>query len=135
MITEEIKNTKAAKPELRRFGLTIGTVLVLLGGLFLWREKKYYEYIFLLAGVFFLAALIRPIWLRSIHKIWMSLAILLSWIMTHLILTILFYLIVTPLGLTGRLCRRRFLDIKFPQEEVPTFLIQKTKIPRNRKDY
>lgn len=113
MITKEIKNIKSGRSELRKFGITVGIVSGLLGGLFLWREKDYYFYFLVLSGAFFLLGIVVPILLKPIHKIWMTLAILMGWFVTRLILTLLFYLVVTPIGLLGRLFGKDFLDLKF----------------------
>ena len=42
----------------------------------------------------------------------MMLAILLGWIMTRVILAILFYLAITPIGLIAKLARKDFLGLK-----------------------
>jgi hypothetical protein len=46
----------------------------------------------------------------------MTLAILLGWLMTRIILIILFYLVVTPIGLLAKLSGKDFLNRKFNRE-------------------
>ena len=53
MISEEIRNIKSGKKELRQFGYTMGIVLGVLGLLFLWRGKEWYPYFIALSVVFF----------------------------------------------------------------------------------
>ncbi|MFH1380981.1 MAG: hypothetical protein ABIH57_02285, partial [Candidatus Omnitrophota bacterium] len=50
---EDIKSIKSGKKEIREFGLTIGTILVILGIAALWRKKDIYPF-FLMAGMLFL---------------------------------------------------------------------------------
>jgi hypothetical protein len=113
VIIEDIRNIKSGRSELRKFGITLGIVLGLLGGLFLWRGRDYYSYFFVFSAVFLLLGLILPILLKPIHKIWMTLAILLGWLITRIILSILFYLVVTPIGFLARLSGKTFLDLRF----------------------
>ena len=113
MIVEEIKNIKSRKKDLRKFGITVGLVFTLLGALLLWRNKAYYYWLFIAAAAFLVPGLLVPVLLRPVHKIWMTVAIVLGWIMTRIILTVLFYLVITPTGLLGRLFGKSFLDLKF----------------------
>ena len=110
---KEIKNIKSGKRELRQFGVTIGIVLGLLGGVFLLREKAYYYYFFIFSTTFLFLGLAAPTLLKPIQKIWMSLAILIGWLVTRVILNILFYLVVTPIGILARIFGKHFLDTKF----------------------
>jgi len=113
VIIEEIKNIKSGKRELRKFGIVVGIVLGLLGVLFLWRGKDTYSYFLILSAAFLILGLAVPILLKPIHKVWMTLAELLGWLMTRVILSVLFYLVVTPIGLLARLSGKDFLDSKF----------------------
>jgi len=47
-------------------------------------------------------ALVRPRILAPLYRIWMQLAHALGWINTRIILTLVFFGLVTPLGLLGR---------------------------------
>ena len=110
MTIEEIKNIKGGRNDLRKFGITIGIALGILGGLFLWRAKEFYFYFFILSAAFFSFGIIVPALLKPIYKIWMTLAMLLGWLMTRIILSVLFYLVFTPIGLLARLFGKDFLN-------------------------
>ena len=113
MIIEEIKNIASEKRELRKFGITVGIVLGLLGGLFFWREKEYYFYFLIFSAALLFLGTVVPILLKPIHKVWMILALLLGWVMTRMILSVLFYLVVTPIGLLAKLFGKDRLDLAF----------------------
>lgn len=134
MITEEIKNIKSGKKELRNFSLVIGIFLGLLGGLSWWRSTGYYPWLFAVAITFLLVGFGRPMLLKPIHKVWMTLAILMGWIMTRIILSVLFYLIVTPIGLSTRLLGKDFLDLEF-SDDADSYWILRKKIKKDRSDY
>jgi len=135
VIIEEIKNIKGGRRELRKFGITVGIVSGVLGGLFLWCEKDYYFYFLILSGAFFLLGIVVPILLKPIHKVWMTLAILMGWFVTRVILTFLFYLVVTPIGLLGRLFGKDFLDLKSDRSAVDSYWIPRKVSKFGTKNY
>ncbi|MDI6686755.1 MAG: SxtJ family membrane protein [Desulfobacterales bacterium] len=134
MIVEEIKNIKSGKSDLRKFGITMGIVLMLLGGLFFWREKGYYFYFFIFASGFIVTGLAVPGVLKPAHKVWMTISIILGWIMTRVILSILFYLVVTPTRWLARLFGKQFLDLKI-NKNVKSYWIPKKELKLNKADY
>ena len=134
MLLSEIKNIKSGKAELRKFGITLGIVFGLLGGLFLWRDKPYYFYLFLLSAFFLFFGLMFPIFLKPIHKMWMGLALVLGSVMTRVILSVLFYLVITPLGLISRLSGKDFLDLKF-NKSASSYWIQRKKVIFEKANY
>ncbi len=113
VIAEEVRAVKDDPGSLRRFGLTMGIALAVFGGLFLWRAKPVAPYLFVLAVVFLLLAAVAPKILKPIQKMWMTLAIVLGWFMTRLLLVIVFYIGITPISFIARLVGKRFLDLGF----------------------
>ena len=112
MIREEIKSLNTGERELRKFGLTVGAVFALVGCWFWWRGKTHFPY-FLVPGVLLLLGALVPRALKFIYIGWMSLAFILGFAVSTTLLTLLFYLIVTPIGLISRLAGRDFLNRKF----------------------
>lgn len=112
MLLEEIKNIKSSKDDLRKFGRTIGIVLVLISAaLFYYRNGLYFP--FAVTGLLIWSAgLFLPIVLLPLQKVWMGIAVILGFIMTRVILSILFYFVVTPIGLVARLFKKDFLNLK-----------------------
>ena len=117
MIKEEIKNINSSKIELKKFGLSVGTVLVIIGLVLFYFEKSSHPYFLAVGGVLILLGIIVPKILFPIQKAWMVIAVILGFIMTRIILSILFYLIITPIGLLAKLFRKDFLDRKFDKNK------------------
>ena len=134
MIIEEIKSIKSGRKELRNFGIIVGIVLGLLGGVLSWRGRGYYFYFYILSIAFFFLSFIPPFLLKPIHKIWMTLAVLLGWFMTRVILSILFYLVITPIGLLLRLFGKDVLDLKFDRN-ADSYWILKEKVKSETRNY
>jgi hypothetical protein len=118
MVLTEIKKIESSPKKLREFGLLVGGVLCALG-LWLWlRGRGHYSY-FLLSGIaLVIAGAITPLALKPFQKAWMTLAILMSWVMTRVLLSVLFYIAITPIGLIMRLIGKDLLDEKLePQKQ------------------
>ncbi len=113
---DEIKNINSSKAELKKFGATIGIVLIIVAAiLFFYKNDLFYYF----AGgglLLILLGFIAPIVLLPLQKAWMTLAVVLGFFMTRIILSILFYLVITPIGLTAKLFGKDFLDRKIEKE-------------------
>lgn len=134
MIIEKIKNIKSGKKELRKFGVIVGIAFGLLGTLFWWRGKALYYCFFILSTILILFGLIMPILLKPIQKVWMTFAILMGWLMTRVILIILFYFVLTPIAFIARLFRKDFLNLRF-NGNVDSYWIPKRTKKIEKTDY
>ncbi len=110
MIREEIKSIKTTTPEVRKFGLTIGIFLLIIAGFLFWKQRPSFPYFAYVGGGFALLGLIAPILLKPIYKIWMSFAVVMGFIMTRVILTILYFGMFTPMGLAAKLLGKDLLN-------------------------
>ncbi len=118
---------------LRRFGLTTGLIFVGLFGLALplvrHRAIPYWPYV---PGVPLVAlGVLLPRALAPVHRIWMTAGGALGWINTRIILTIVFFLIVTPLGIVRRLVGKDALGRRF-ERAAKSYRIESEKIDPDR---
>ena len=119
-LKDEIKNIDTSVKKLREFGLLVGGVLIGLGVLLAWRGKENAPVFFALGGFLVLFGAARPMVLRTIYIFWMTFAALMGWFMSRVLLTVLFYTTLTPIGLLIRWQRKDLLDLKFPDSN-PSF--------------
>jgi len=131
---EEIKNIKSEKSDLRKFGITIGLFLMILAGVLFWRGKESFEILLVFGLVLCLLGLTIPVALKPVYWIWMVFATILGWIMTRVILSLLFYLVITPIGVFSRLSGNRFLDLKWDKSKS-TYWNYRVSKQQNREDY
>jgi hypothetical protein len=123
-ILADLKKLKTGDRDLRKFGLTIGGVFVLLGLLFLLRHRSSYP-LFLGAGAGLTAlAVIWPRALKYVYIAWMALAFTLGLVMSNVILVLFFFLVVTPIGLLARLFQKDFLARKW-DKQAASYWIQR----------
>ncbi len=106
-----------SKKELRNFGITIGIAFAILGGLFFWRGKPAWIYLEIIACVFLLFGLIYPKILSPVEYIWMKFAHYLGIVVTHILVTLTFYVVITPLGLLLRLLGKDLLEMNFRKKK------------------
>ncbi len=114
---EEIKNIKKDKKELRSFGITIGIILLIISAILFYYDKSSHQIIAYIGGGFIGSGIIIPILLKPIYILWMTFAVILGWVMTRVILSLVFYLIMTPIGLLTRLLGEDSLALKKSNSE------------------
>ena len=101
-IRQEIKELKTGARDLRKFGLLVGGVLCLFGLLFLLRHKTNYPYLFWPGAALIAFGAVWPRALKYPYIAWMTMAFALGFVMSQVILTLFFFLLVTPISLLAR---------------------------------
>ena len=114
---EEIKNIKSEKSDLRNFGITVGIILLIISGFLFWKEKESFQIFLAIGIILFLIAISIPAVLKPVYWIWMIFAIILGWLMTRVILSLLFYFIFTSIGLTSRFFGKQFLELRWDKSK------------------
>ena len=109
---DDLKNIRKDNKAIRDFGILIGLILLIIAGILFYKERESYELINLLGVAFIGLGLGMPIILKPFYLVWMNFAVVLGWLMTRLILGLLFYIVVSPIGLISRLFGKEFLDLK-----------------------
>jgi len=102
------------KKQLRHFGLIVGGIFAVIG---LWpvvfRAEAPRLWALALAVALVVPAIVLPRSLTYVHRVWMAAGEALGWINTRIILSVIFYGLVTPMGIIMRRfghdpMRRRF---------------------------
>ena len=104
---------------LRRFAFTMCAIISLLFGLaipFLFGHS-WPIWPWVIGVVLIIWGAIMPVTLRPIYHIWMRFGLIMSKITTPLILGILFYLVLTPVGLIMRIFKNDPMARKFDNSE------------------
>ena len=114
---EEIKNIKSKKSDLRNFGIIVGIILLAISGFLFWKEKESFQIFFAIGIILFLTAIALPSVLKPVYWIWMIFVIILGWFMTRVILSLLFYVVFTSIGLTLRFFGKQFLELRWDKSK------------------
>ncbi len=118
-IREEILQLDRSAKKLRSFGIMMGIILILIA-LWVWFSSGVLLLpVILVIPAFLLIALalIFPGALNRFYVYWMGLAFTLGWFVSRLLLMLIFYLILTPIGLLARIFGKDFLDSDFSKKK------------------
>lgn len=78
-------------------------------------------------AVFLAAGIIAPQWLRPVYIVWMLIALMLGAIVTRIIIAIVFYLLITPIGWVRRTFSKNDLPGFRPDFRKKTYWIKRDK--------
>jgi hypothetical protein len=118
------------KKDLRTFGLTLGAAALVWAGILWWRGKPNAALWLLGIGPgLALLALTVPVALRPLHFVWMPAARFVAKAITWLVLTLAYYLVITPYGIVMRLMGKDPLERKFEPARASYW------VPRDRKPF
>tara|TARA_B100000519_G_scaffold141536_1_gene122695 strand:- start:449 stop:862 length:414 start_codon:yes stop_codon:yes gene_type:complete len=107
----ELKNIRTDNKAIRDFGILFGCLFLIIAGFLFYRVSDLNLSLVLLGSSFISLALILPVFLKPFYLLWMFFAVALGWFMTRLMLGLLFYLIVSPIGVISRLFGKEFLEL------------------------
>lgn len=111
---------------LRHFGLTTGGIVAGLFGIVVpWLIGRSWPlWPWVVFAVLGALALIAPMALNVIYKVWMRFGLLASRVTTPLILGIVFFLVITPVGIVRQMMKRdalhRYFDAKATTYRTPS---------------
>ncbi|MFL6649327.1 MAG: SxtJ family membrane protein [Sulfurifustaceae bacterium] len=96
--------TNPSDNELRQFGLLLGGFCVAVFGIVLpWMAARSWPvWPWLVAAVVWPPALFRPRWLRGVFRVWMTAASAINWVVTRVVLAVVYYSLITPIGFVIR---------------------------------
>lgn len=99
--------------ELRKFGLVAGAILLVFGMLPLIKGNPVRLYLVLPALIIGITALLKPLLLVPIYNRWMKVAHKIGTFNSFVLLSIVYYMLVVPFGVTARLFSKNFEKFKF----------------------
>jgi hypothetical protein len=86
----------------------------------------------IISFIFLALGLINSIFLSPLNKLWFKFGILLGKFMSPLIMAVIFFIVVTPIGLIMRIFNKDLLKLKFNKDK--TYWITKDKIKSEMKN-
>ena len=117
-----------SEPSDRSFGLLVGAVFLLLGLLRAIRHGGVRLWMVILGGVLLALAAALPRSLREIKRAWLFFGFLIGLVVSPVVLGILFYGVITPIGWLMRLFGRDSLRLR-PNPVLATYWRERTGPP------
>jgi hypothetical protein len=112
----------------RRFAWTLAAAFAVLGGIAWLRGRQRVEIVFgVVAGLFFLTGLFVPTRLAPVERAWMGLAKAISRVTTPIFMGIVYFVVLTPLGLLRRVFTKKTLS---PSRSAQSFWVERKRSDR-----
>lgn len=134
MLKEELKHIDSSDEAVKKTGLTVGIVLILISLLLWYLGKSSFVYFSGIGGLFVILYFIAIPVLRPFHKLWMILALAMGFVMSRVILTLLFYLVLSPVALIAKLVGKKFMPLGF-DKNAKTYWEKSENTAKQKIDY
>jgi len=123
---EKANSTRLTASEGRRFAWTLAGAFAVFAAIAWWRGRERVALVFAtLAAIFFLAGSIAPTRLGPVERAWMGVAHAISRVTTPLFMGIVYFVVLTPMGLFRRAVTKHTLS---PARSAKTFWIDRKKV-------
>ncbi|HTL48581.1 MAG TPA: SxtJ family membrane protein [Verrucomicrobiae bacterium] len=118
-LLEEIKKIDTSPKKLKEFGRLVGGIFAVLGAFVVWRgHHPETGKVFLAVSVLLLVpGFAFPSVLKIPYRLWMGLALVIGAVMSRVILTLVFFLVLTPLSLLAKLRKEHLLDLVYSKDK------------------
>jgi hypothetical protein len=107
---------------IRRFGIIAFIFFGCLSGLGFWWQKPIPSYLFGFLSLLGLGFILLPLTLKPVHDAWLRIAHFLGRVVTTMILTLAYYLVITPAALIKRIFGGRPLPLK-PDKNASSYWV------------
>lgn len=127
----ELKQLDVSGKALRKNGFVLASVFTLIALLPVVFEKLDYMQIlslplFILSAYLFVVGAIKPTRLELFYVLWMIFAFAMGWVVSKVIMFVLFYGFVTSISAIAKLFNAKFVDLRF-KSGATTYWIEKKK--------
>jgi hypothetical protein len=117
----------------RSFGIVFFVVFLLISIYPLTNNENIRYWSLIVSLIFLILGLLNSVILSPLNKLWFKFGILLGKIVSPLVMGIIFFFVVTPIGLLMRLFKKDVLNFKFDSKKK-TYWIDKNEIKSKMKD-
>jgi Saxitoxin biosynthesis operon protein SxtJ len=125
------REDRTVGPSDRKFGLTLGSILAVIAVVKVIEHSVWGAITGVLAAILIGSALVRPALLSTPNHIWLKLGLLLHRIVNPIIMAILFYSTITPIGLLMRALGKDPLRLKLDKAAASYWLARSDERPQS----
>lgn len=121
--------------EQRNFGLLVGGVFAVIGAWpVVFRSESPRLWAMILGGLLIVLGAIVPQSLKQVHSGWMKIGHVLGLINTKIILGIIYYLFISPMGLVMRLMGKDSMHRAFAQDAATYRVVRTSRSPQHMRN-
>ncbi len=122
------------KSSIRSFGILFSIVFIIITFWPLLNGNKPYYWLLLPSSIFLILGILKSKILIPLNKIWIKFGYLLGAIIAPIVMGIIFFLIVTPIGFIMRIFGKDFLSLKF-KKELNTYWLKRKNVKSMKKQF
>ena len=117
MFSKFIVEINISKTNIRHFGIIIGLIFFTISSIYLWKYNTFNIYYIILGILIILIGYISPNILKPIYYIWMLLGNIMGWLITNILLCILYYIVIGSIALILRICGKKLLELNWDKSK------------------
>ena len=125
-------NNKIKIPSNRNFGIVFFVIFLIIAIYPLIYEGDIRIWSLIISIIFLILGLLDSRILTPFNRIWFKFGVLLGNIVAPIVMGVIFYLVVTPIGIIMRIIKKDILNLKFNSEK--TYWIKRDKIKSKMKN-
>lgn len=130
----EIHEMISDKKTVRKFGIIFSVILLVIGGWLWYKNNTLWVWFGGLGALMMFLAIALTAFLTPLYKAMTIFSIVVGYFVSRIILTLMFTIFFTPIGLFMRLIRKDLLDMKF-DKNVRTYWIKKENTAFSKEKY
>ena len=123
-IVQEFKALETGTKQLREFGWVVGGIFLLIAAVAWYFDRSWFDIPMWIGAPLVVLGTILPLVLKPFYLLWMGFAVVMGFVMTRVILTIFFVLVISPVGFFFKIIGRDILNRKLDREAA-TYWIPK----------
>ena len=107
------QHEKTPLPSNRKFGLVFGGLFLVMGLISWFTSKPHHLWPWVMSGIFFILAWLFPRLLAPLNRIWMGFGDILHKITSPIILGLMFYVLLVPIGTIMRIVGKKPISLEY----------------------
>src|SRR5262245_23521949 len=119
------RDEEIRQPSERKFGLTFAIVFLFLVVLFTLQGDVAWPLPFAVSLAFLGLAQFAPYLLKPVNRLWLRFGLALHAIISPIVLMVLFFVVITPVGVVARFMGNDFLRLRFNKEAATYWIDRK----------
>lgn len=128
-----MKQNQAGSREIRKFGLIGFIFFGCISAVAIWTKNPLPTYLFGFLSAIGLCFIIIPSPMKPVYVVWRKFGAFLARVVTISILTLSYYLVITPAGLLKRLISGRLLPLQ-PDKNIESYWVTHPELTKTKKE-
>ena len=125
-LKEDFRQLEISNRKLKQFAYLTGIILLILSVWYYFKHgNRSWTYVTVsISLILFAIALLKVKILTGVYKIWMGIAIVLGFFISRILISLIFFIGLTPISLLGRLLKKKWMDIDFNHKQDTYWIVK-----------